>query len=116
MPGFRARNEGEPVRMGDAITLQSVKGPSMYMHCNTADDPKMPFKLPGPDVTIDDDVRPVPFTAHFHVVAVCRAEWWHCLSKLLLHTRAEIPTTARPHCFDLHTYVLYRTLVLISCG
>jgi hypothetical protein len=25
MPGFRARNEGEPLRIGDSIILQSVK-------------------------------------------------------------------------------------------
>jgi hypothetical protein len=31
-PGFRTRLEGEPVRMGDSVLLQSVKMPSMYLH------------------------------------------------------------------------------------
>ena len=33
-PGFRTRNEGEKVRMGDTVVLESVKMQSMYLHCN----------------------------------------------------------------------------------
>ena len=63
MPGFRARNEGEPVRVGDSIILQSAKAPSMYVHCDTEQNLQKPFKTPedvkqmGEGERIDDDVR-----------------------------------------------------------
>lgn len=31
-PGFRTRNEGEPVRMGDTVVLASMKMPGMFVH------------------------------------------------------------------------------------
>ena len=62
MPGFRARNEGDPVRMGDSVILQSAKAPSMYLHCDTKQNESKPFKTPEQVKRqnldeIDDDVR-----------------------------------------------------------
>ena len=37
-PGFRTRNEGEGIRMGDTVLLQSMKMPGMYIHTNIVDD------------------------------------------------------------------------------
>ena len=33
-PGFATRNEGDRIRMGDTIILESIKMPNMFMHCN----------------------------------------------------------------------------------
>jgi hypothetical protein len=33
LPGYRTRNEGEPVSMGDTIILQSIKAEHMYLSC-----------------------------------------------------------------------------------
>ena len=37
-PGFRTRSEGERIRMGDTVVLQSMKMPGMYLHTNIDED------------------------------------------------------------------------------
>lgn len=37
-PGFRTRTEGENIRMGDTVVLQSMKMPGMYVHTNIDED------------------------------------------------------------------------------
>jgi hypothetical protein len=97
MPGFRSRNEGEPVRAGDTIVLQSVKVPSMYVHCDTdvGDEPDASefareHKLNLKDGYGDDDlVREVNISAkptRFRVVPVAT------------HVDAKIDRTAAVRC------------------
>lgn len=38
IPGFRTRNEGEAIRMGDTVVLQSMKMPGMYLHTDMTQD------------------------------------------------------------------------------
>ena len=38
LPGFRTRNEGEQVRMGDTVVLLSMKMPGMYVHLRMPND------------------------------------------------------------------------------
>lgn len=33
MPGFATRNEGDRIKMGDTVILESIKMPKMYLHC-----------------------------------------------------------------------------------
>ena len=37
-PGFRTRSEGEDVRMGDTVVLQSMKMPGLYVHTSMEED------------------------------------------------------------------------------
>ena len=34
MPGFATRNEGDRIKMGDTVILESIKMPRMYLHCS----------------------------------------------------------------------------------
>ena len=37
-PGFRTRSEGEDIRMGDTVVLQSMKMPGLYIHTSMDED------------------------------------------------------------------------------
>ena len=37
-PGFRTRSEGEAIRMGDTVVLESMSMPGMYVHTNLDED------------------------------------------------------------------------------
>ena len=39
-PGFRTRSEGEAIRMGDTVVLQSMSMPGMYVHTSLSAQPQ----------------------------------------------------------------------------
>lgn len=59
-PGYRARSEGDPVRIGDTIVLQSVKVPSMYLHCDTKQNDESPFKVSPNHLAKPHEAVPLP--------------------------------------------------------